>query len=128
MISTDVCSTLAQDEVSKPVLRGDGESSRPSRGGGGIFDAPEGDSEAPAPSAEWQAATAGIAADMRAHLQRRQKKAEADLIGPSLFRRVIDFFGSQYFSNVRRSLALFLGAWLWYVLNTKTYIRPEYDD
>ena len=53
---------------------------------------------------------------------------QADLIRPGLIRTVIDFWNSEYFRNVKRSLALFMGAWLWYVLNTKTYIRPEYDD
>ena len=90
-----------------------------------MFDAPE---ETPGPSAEWQAANAGIVADMQAHLKRREKREEADLIGRGPIGRVLDFFGSQYFRNVRKSLGVFIGAWLWYVLNTKTYIQPDYEE
>ena len=39
-----------------------------------------------------------------------------------------DFFKSRYLKNVRNSLCMFLGLWLWYVLNTQTYIPPENDD
>jgi hypothetical protein len=88
----------------------------------------------PEPSAEWQAASPGIADDMRAHLKRREKKAEADLIkrnrGPvtSVLFGLGDFLRSRYFSNVRKSLSVFFGMWFWYVLNTKTYQPPEIDD
>lgn len=100
---------------------------RPSRGGD-IFDAPEGEAEAPNP------ATPAIVADMRAHLKRAHRRAEADLIGSNrnivirLFSGVVGFFGSEYFRNVRRSVGVFIAAWLWYVFNTKTYTPPEYDD
>ena len=79
-------------------------------------------------------ASPGIAADMRAHLKRREKKAEADLIkrnrGPvtSVLFGLGDFLRSRYFSNVRKSLSVFFGMWFWYVLNTKTYQPPEIDD
>ena len=79
-------------------------------------------------SAEWEAASEEIARDMHAHLKRREKKEEADLIGRSPIGKVFDFFGSKYFRNVRKSLGIFMGAWVWYVLNTKTYIQPEYED
>ena len=96
----------------------------------------EGTAEAsgPEPSAKWKEANSAIAADMRAHLKRREKKAEADLIkrsrGPILgaILGVGDFLRSRYFSNVRKSLGVFMGVWFWYVLNTKTYIPPEIDD
>lgn len=98
----------------------------------GASDAPaevEPEESGPAPSAEWQAASPGIAADMRAHLKRREKKAEADLIrknrGPitSVLFGVGDFLRSRYFKNVRKSLGIFMGAWFWYVLNTKCDAR-----
>ena len=107
-----------------------------------MFDADEGEAAAveedapaePAGSAEWQATTSGIAADMRAHLKRRQKKADADLIksnrGPiaTVLFGVGDFLTSNYFRNVRKSLGIFAGAWVWYVLNTKTYMPPEVEE
>ena len=84
--------------------------------------------------AEWLAATPGIVADMHAHLDRRRKKAEADLIGSQRgpVERVLfgftDFFRSEYFRNVRRSLGLFFGAYVWYITNVNTYTPPDYDD
>ena len=54
--------------------------------------------------------------------------AQADLIGQSPIASVFAFFRSKYFSNVRKSISIFMGAWIWYVLNTRTYIQPEYDD
>jgi len=107
------------------AVRGADESSRPARGSSGVFDQAE---ESTGPSAEWQAANDGIVADMNAHLKRREKREEADLIGRSPIGKVLDFFGSQYFRNVRTSISLFIGAWVWYVLNTKTYIQPEYEE
>lgn len=90
--------------------------------------------DAPDTSAEWKAASEGITADMRAHLQRRRKKADADQIkqsrgpiGTVLF-GMGDFFRSTYFSNVRRSISVFVGMWFWYVLNTKTYVPPEIEE
>ena len=80
------------------------------------------------------AATPGIVADMHAHLDRRRKKAEADLIGSQRgpVKRVLfgftDFFRSEYFRNVRRSLGLFFGAYVWYITNVNTYTPPDYDD
>ena len=81
-----------------------------------------------APTQEWLAAKDGIVRDMQAHLKRRKKRAEADLIGRGLIGRVIDFFGSQYFRNVRKSAGVFFGAYVWYVLNSNSYTPPEYDD
>ena len=119
----------ADDDDGKRAVSHAGEdASRPSRGSSGVFDTPEGDDAPAAASAEWDAANAGILNDMRAHLKRREKKAEADLIGRSPIGKLVDFFGSQYFRNVRKSVGIFLGAWFWYVLNTKTYIQPEYDE
>ena len=86
------------------------------------------------PSAEWQAATEGITADMRAHLGRRQKRADADLIKQNrgLIGKVLfgmgDLLRSTYFKNVRKSLSVFFGMWIWYVLNTKTYVPPEFEE
>ena len=86
------------------------------------------------PSAERLSATEGIASDMRAHLKRRKKKAQADLIvrnrGPvaAVLFGVGDFLRSKYFANVRKSVGIFVGMWLWYVLNTKTYIPPEFEE
>ena len=68
------------------------------------------------------------------HLDRRRKKAEADLIGSQRgpVERVLfgftDFFRSEYFRNVRRSLGLFFGAYVWYITNVNTYTPPDYDD
>ena len=137
-----------------------------------MFDEPDGsdagataESTAPgdsnAPSAEWQAANAAIASDMRAHLKRRKKvritrapvasrdhvshphqplicplsqSAKADLIkqnrGPiaKVLFGMGDFLRSRYFANVRKSVGVFVGMWLWYVLNTKTYIPPEIEE
>ena len=39
-----------------------------------------------------------------------------------------DFFRSEYFRNVRRSLGLFFGAYVWYITNVNTYTPPDYDD
>ena len=107
---------------------------RAERGGSSVFDAPDGDDPAAETDPEWASKTASIAADMRAHLGRARKRMQADLIGSDrnilvqAVMGVVDFFRSTYFRNVRRSLAVFMGAWLWYVLNTKTYTPPEYDD
>jgi len=134
---------VAADEAmssSKTASRGE-SGSRPTRGGG-VFDDPDDEAEAPigadpaasAAHAANDATTDAIVADMRAHLKRRQKRAQADLIGDDrgLIARAVggvgDFFKSRYFANVRKSLGVFLGMWLWYVLNTQTYIRPDDDD
>ena len=120
------------------------EGSRPSRGSA-MLDETEEEAEpreagaavpgdAGGASAEWQSATEGIASDMRAHLKRRQKKAEADLIvrsrGPvtAVLFGLGDFLRSKYFANVRKSIGVFAGMWLWYVLNTKTYMPPEIEE
>ena len=87
-------------ESSAPPADGDGGSSTQALG--------EAASDKPAPSAEWSAATGGITADMRAHLGRREKKAEADLIkknrGPiaSVLFGLGDFLRSRYFANGNR--------------------------
>jgi hypothetical protein len=121
--------------------------------------APELEPASETPSGEWRAATAAIASDMRAHLERRAKvcmpararlrpslpeptaplsycsqRAEADLIvqNRGLIKRVAfglgDFLRSRYFANVRKSIGIFVGMWFWYVLNTKTYIPPEFEE
>ena len=41
---------------------------------------------------------------------------------------VNEFLRSKALGNVFRSLGLFLGAWIWYVINTNTYMPPDYDD
>ena len=110
---------------SQTAVRGVDDSSRPSRRSSGVFDAMD---ERPAPSADWQAANEGIVKDMHAHLKRRKQSEEADLLGRSPISKVLDFFGSQYFRNLRKSVGIFVGAWFWYVLNTKTYVQPEYED
>ena len=153
-----------QDEQQpRAAARGSDGSSRPLRAASNVFSSPSdggaqvADGGVAEASAEWQAATPGIVADMRAHLERRQKSEEvgwlplqprasqprgdglttlcvcttceqADLIGKGPIRQFVDFFRSQYFRNVRQSLGVFLGAWLWYVLNSRTYIRPDYDE
>mmetsp|Transcript_23319 Transcript_23319/g.59537 ORF Transcript_23319/g.59537 Transcript_23319/m.59537 type:complete len:150 (-) Transcript_23319:110-559(-) len=107
---------------------------RAERGGGSIFDAPDGDDPAAETDPEWASKTAAIAADMRAHLGRARKRMQADLIGSDrnilvkAVLGVVDFFRSAYFRNVRRSLTVCICAWAWYVFNTKTYTPPEYDD
>ena len=114
------------------VRSGDAPAARPDRNADNVFGGD--DDDAPAPSAEWLAATPGIVADMHAHLDRRRKKAEADLIGSQRgpVERVLfgftDFFRSEYFRNVRRSLGLFFGAYVWYITNVNTYTPPDYDD
>ncbi len=72
---------------------------------------------------------------MRAHLGRRKLLEGADLItskrrGPlgALVAAVSSVLGSRYVRNVRRSLMLFVAMWSWYVFNTKTYIRPDYEE
>lgn len=142
--SLDDCACLDDAAGHKTVSRAEG-GSRPVRGS--AFDTP--DSESPGeqqpaapelepasetPSGEWRAATAAIASDMRAHLERRAKRAEADLIvqNRGLIKRVAfglgDFLRSRYFANVRKSIGIFVGMWFWYVLNTKTYIPPEFEE
>ena len=97
----------------------------------GVFDAP---SAAETDDHHWKQKTAAIIGDMRAHLLRRHNRAEADLIGPKhgpikgALVGVVDFFRSRYFRNARRSIALGIGAWLWYVFNTNTHVPPEFDD
>ena len=62
------------------------------------------------------------------------QKAEADLIvqnrGPiaSVVFGLGGFLRSRYFANVRKSVGVFVGMWLWYVLNTKTYMPPEIEE
>ena len=64
----------------------------------------------------------------------RTQKAEADLIvanrGPvmSVLFGFGGFLRSRYFANVRKSIGVFIGMWLWYVLNTKTYMPPEIEE
>lgn len=94
---------------------------------------PDAESKTPPATAEWLEAAPGITADMRAHLGRRQKKAEADLIvrnrGPVLgtIFGLGRFLHSRYFANVRKSLGAFMGMWFWYVLNTKTCASAGLD-
>ena len=111
-----------------------GLSMRAERAGGSIFDNPDGGEAANAsPPAEWAEKSSAMLSDMRSHLQRRRKRADADqilgrggLFAP--FFAIVDFFRSEYFMNVRRSFSILLGTWFWYVLNTRTYTPPEYDD
>ena len=62
------------------------------------------------------------------------QSAKADLIkqnrGPiaKVLFGMGDFLRSRYFANVRKSVGVFVGMWLWYVLNTKTYIPPEIEE
>ena len=123
------------DEPSRSAVRGDGSSNLRMRpAGGSVFNdapAPEEPARAaaaePPASAEWQAATPGIVDEMRATINKpAQAGAAIGLLG--MLRRIASFFTSKYFRNVRQSAGVFLGAWLWYVLNSKTYIRPEYDE
>ena len=71
---------------------------------------------------------------MRAHLNRTKKRAEIDLIREQrgIVARFVfgigSFLQSDYFNNVRKSFGLLLSGWLWYVINTKLYTPPEYDD
>merc|ERR1712224_977475 len=88
------------------------------------------DIKSSAPSEEFEDGldSADIIADMRAHL-----KAEADKSSKSkgLFgaaANALNFFHTDYWINVRRSMSMFFLAWFWYVFNTKTYIPPEYED
>ena len=140
LILLDDCVALvargaAEDEQQpRAVVQGSDGSNRPMRAGSGVFssstagDAQAADDPVAEASTESQAATAGIVADMRAHLERRKKTEMADLIGKGPVRQFLDFFRSQYFRNVRRSMGVFLGAWLWYVLNSRTYIRPDHEE
>ena len=123
---------VAQDAEARPTTQSaveGGNNLRPQRSGGSIFDAPD-----DMASSEWQGANDGILRDMRAHLERRKTNADADLIrtsrGPVL-QAVLglrDFLRSESLGNVFRSLGLFMGAWVWYVINTNTYMPPDYDD
>ena len=122
----------AQDAEARPSAQSaveGGANLRPQRGSNSIFDTPD-----DMPSSEWQATSAGILRDMRAHLERRKTNADADLIrsnrGPVLqaILGLRDFLRSKALGNVFRSLGLFLGAWIWYVINTNTYMPPDYDD
>ena len=125
-------SAVAQDTEARPTTQSAAEGGanlRPQRSGGSIFDTPN-----DMASAEWQGANGGILRDMRAHLERRKTNADADLIrssrGPVLqaFLGLRDFLRSEALGNVFRSLGLFVGAWVWYVINTNTYVPPDYDD
>ncbi|KAL3915162.1 MAG: hypothetical protein SGPRY_007349, partial [Prymnesium sp.] len=113
---------------------GEGTGVRAERRAEGIFDRPDADDPAMETDTEWASRTAAIAADMRAHLARAKKRMQADLIGSNRnivvkgVVGVINFFKSEYFRNVRRSVLVFSCAWFWYVFNTKTYTPPEYDD
>ena len=60
---------------------------------------------------------------MRAELIGSDRNAVAQFVSG-----IVGFFKSDYFRNVRNSLMLFMGAWVWYVFNTQTYTPPEYDD
>ena len=122
----------AQDAEARPTAQSaveGGANLRPQRGSNSIFDTPD-----DMPSSEWQAASAGILRDMRAHLERRKTNEDADLIrsnrGPVLqaILGLRDFLRSKALGNVFRSLGLFMGAWIWYVINTNTYMPPDYDD
>lgn len=119
----------------RPAAKSGEESSvRPSRASdaGDVFGATEG-SGAPGNSG-WDTANADIVGDMRAHLGRRKLREGADLItsgrGPlgSVVAAVSGVLRSRYLRNVRRSLLLAVSMWSWYVFNTKTYVRPEYED
>ena len=92
------------------------------------------DADATTPLAVWEP-SASFVEEMRAHLARRRQRAEADLIGPAkvgLVRAAVGavarFFRSDYLRNVSRSLLLVLLLWTWYVVNTKTYLPPVYED
>ena len=123
---------VAQDAEARPTtptaVEG-GNNLRPQRSGGSIFDTPD-----DMASSEWQGASVGILRDMRAHLEPRKTNVDADLIrsnhGPVLqaILGLRDFLRSEALGNVFRSLGLFMGAWIWYVINTNTYMPPDYDD
>jgi hypothetical protein len=108
--------------------------SRPSRvaDNGGIFSAAEGDG-VPGGS-PWTERSTVIVEDMRAHLDRRRLRENADLITSrrgffgSVVATVSAILRSRYLQNVRRSLLLAVSMWSWYVFNTKTYVKPEYED
>eukprot|EP00316_Scyphosphaera_apsteinii_P025302 CAMPEP_0119301014 /NCGR_PEP_ID=MMETSP1333-20130426/2880_1 /TAXON_ID=418940 /ORGANISM="Scyphosphaera apsteinii, Strain RCC1455" /LENGTH=147 /DNA_ID=CAMNT_0007302979 /DNA_START=32 /DNA_END=475 /DNA_ORIENTATION=+ len=84
--------------------------------------------------AELQAVSHDILVDMRAHLDRRRLRSDADLIGSNkgVLKRVMCSIGavlrSRYLRNSRRSVLLLIAAWLWYTTNTKLYTPPEFDD
>lgn len=82
----------------------------------------------------WATHSNSIVEDMRAHLDRRRLRENADLITSrrGLFGSVVAtvnaILRSRYLQNVRRSLLLAVSMWSWYVFNTKTYVKPEYED
>eukprot|EP00320_Phaeocystis_rex_P021571 CAMPEP_0119071812 /NCGR_PEP_ID=MMETSP1178-20130426/54479_1 /TAXON_ID=33656 /ORGANISM="unid sp, Strain CCMP2000" /LENGTH=148 /DNA_ID=CAMNT_0007053771 /DNA_START=3 /DNA_END=449 /DNA_ORIENTATION=+ len=129
-LSTAVTQDSEARSATQSAVEG-GANLRPQRSSGSIFDAPDDTDTA---SSAWQDANAGILRDMRAHLERRKANADADLIrfrrGPilQLLLGLRDFLRSEALGNVFRSLGLFMGAWVWYVINTNTYMPPEYDD
>ena len=106
---------------------------RAGRGETSSFDEPE---EAEAQEAEEaeEAASAPIMLEMRAHLERRQSRENADLIGDrrglfgGLFARIGSVLKSRYLRNVRNSLWVSLAGYLWFLFNNRTYQAPEYDD
>eukprot|EP00962_Isochrysis_galbana_P015664 scaffold4498_cov119-Isochrysis_galbana.AAC.24 len=124
----------------EPVVRAattageDSGSARPSRvaDGGDIFGAAEGNGVAV--GSAWATHSNSIVEDMRAHLDRRRLRENADLITSrrGLFGSVVAtvnaILRSRYLQNVRRSLLLAVSMWSWYVFNTKTYVKPEYED
>ena len=83
---------------------------------------------------KWGAQADAIVEDMRAHLGRRKLRENADLItarrGPlgAVISAIQGILQSRYLRNLRRSALLAIGMWSWYVFNTKTYVRPEYED
>ena len=117
-----------------PVARGasDGDSVRPQRAAEDVFAGADGETVG---DSSWSMANGGIVSDMRAHLQRRRQREGADLISAarggaigSAVAAVGRLLRSRYLRNVRRSMLLALSMWSWYVFNTKTYVRPEYED
>jgi len=63
-----------------------------------------------------------ILTELRDHLQYEQENAKA-----SERKRAREQRG-EYMRHVKTSLKAFAGTWLWYVLNTRTYTPPEFDD
>ena len=127
-LSTAVAQDAEARSPTQSAVEG-GANLRPQRSSGSIFDVPD-DMASPA----WQGANDGILREMRSHLERRKTNADADLIRSSrgpLLQAVLglrDFLRSPALGNVFRSLGLFVGAWVWYVINTNTYMPPDYDD
>ena len=116
---------------------------RAGRGETSSFDEPEDDEEQEAEQTEQEAqeaeeaeeaASAPIMLEMRAHLERRQSRENADLSGDrrgllgGLFARIGSVLKSRYLRNVRNSLWVSLAGYLWFLFNNRTYQAPEYDD